>query len=280
MTDPRVKRIPGRTGADKPALSWIEPASPVPFHHQVKESLKRQVLSSELKPGDKLPSEFEIAETLGLSRNTVRQAILALVNEGLLYRKQGKGTFVSRERFRRGVPGLTGFNEYIRGLGQVPSSKVFLVEYTRAYTEVALRLQLPGDSLIVRVERQVCADGQPIGYHEIFLPPAVWEMIQLSPPDLNNQSFYNLIENNCRLALASADETIEVGYATPHVAKYLDVVPGSAVLLMSRLVYSHKDEPVCYAENVYRPDRYRYHLRYRRPTIDGSTRQILAVDNP
>ncbi|GAC1351000.1 MAG: hypothetical protein NVSMB27_38930 [Ktedonobacteraceae bacterium] len=86
--------------------------------------MRERILAGEWKAGDLIPSERELSEKYGISRMTVRQAITDLVNDGLFYREQGKGTFVSQRKITQQLIHLTGFTEDIRARGQRPDTKI------------------------------------------------------------------------------------------------------------------------------------------------------------
>src|SRR5579883_3160551 len=94
--------------------------------YQLTEIMRENIHSGEWKPGDLIPSERELGEQYGISRMTARQAITELVNEGLFYREQGKGTFVSRHKITQQLIRLTGFTEDIKARGQRPGTKVLI----------------------------------------------------------------------------------------------------------------------------------------------------------
>ena len=105
-------------------MSAIYRNSPLPRYYQLKEIMRERVQSDEWKPGDLIPSERELSEKYGISRMTARQAITDLVNEGLFYREQGKGTFVSQRKITQQLIRLTGFTEDIKARGQKPGTRV------------------------------------------------------------------------------------------------------------------------------------------------------------
>ncbi len=105
--------------------------SPVPRYHQLKEILREKVSTEEWKPGDLIPSERELSETYSISRMTARQAITDLVNEGLFYREQGRGTFVADNRITQQLLQLTGFTKDIQARGQRPSTIVLSAACTQ-----------------------------------------------------------------------------------------------------------------------------------------------------
>src|SRR5438105_13008663 len=98
--------------------------SPLPRYYQLKEIMREKVRAGEWKPGDLIPSERELGEKYGISRMTARQAITDLVKEGLIYREQGKGTFVSQRKITPQLNQPTGFTEDIRARGQLTSTEV------------------------------------------------------------------------------------------------------------------------------------------------------------
>src|SRR6266576_2922365 len=98
--------------------------SPLPRYYQLKEIMRERIRAGEWKPGDLIPSERELGEKYGISRMTARQAITDPVNEGLFYREQGKGTFVSQRKITQPLIRLTGFTEDIRAPGKRSSTRV------------------------------------------------------------------------------------------------------------------------------------------------------------
>src|SRR5260370_34090421 len=126
-------------------MSSIIRKSPLPRYYQLKEIMREKINSGEWKPGALIPSDGELGEQYGISRMTARQAITELVNEGLFYREQGKGTFVSRHKITQQLIRLTGFSEDIKARGQRPGSKVLSAEMFPADETTAEKLSIdPG----------------------------------------------------------------------------------------------------------------------------------------
>src|SRR5215472_9864244 len=143
-------------------MSAIYRNSPVPRYHQLKEILREKIRSGEWKPGDIIPSERELSETYGISRMTARQAITDLVNEGLFYREQGKGTFVSQRKITQQLLHLTGFTEDIKARGQRPGTKVLSAETIPADEGTAEKLRIDPGTSVFRLRRLRIADGSPL----------------------------------------------------------------------------------------------------------------------
>src|SRR6266581_4940641 len=120
-------------------MSAIYRNSPLPRYYQLKEIMRERIRSGEWKPGDLIPSERELGEKYGISRMTARQAITDLVNEGLFYREQGKGTFVSQRKITQQRTPRTVFPEDIRARGKRPSTRVIPAAMKAAEEETAKR---------------------------------------------------------------------------------------------------------------------------------------------
>src|ERR1700692_3080551 len=122
--------------------------SPLPRYYQLKEIMREKIASGEWNPADLTPSERELGEQYGISRMTARQAITELVNEGLFFREQGKGTFVSRHKITQQLIRLTGFTEDIRARGQRPGTRVLSASMLPADEVAAERLRIHPGQLI------------------------------------------------------------------------------------------------------------------------------------
>ena len=143
-------------------MSAIYRNSPLPRYYQLKEIMRERVQSDEWKPGDLIPSERELSEKYGISRMTARQAITDLVNEGLFYREQGKGTFVSQRKITQQLIRLTGFTEDIKARGQKPGTKVLSAQMFPADETTAEKLRIDPGTLIFRLQRLRLADDEPL----------------------------------------------------------------------------------------------------------------------
>src|SRR5450432_2399049 len=143
-------------------MSNIVRKGPVPRYYQLKEIMRERIGTGEWKPGDLIPSERELSEQYGISRMTARQAITELVNEGLFYREQGKGTFVSRHKITQQLIHLTGFTEDISARGQRPGTKVISAAMHVADEVIAEKLHINPGTPIFRLQRLRLADEEPL----------------------------------------------------------------------------------------------------------------------
>ncbi|MGE5483521.1 MAG: GntR family transcriptional regulator [Ignavibacteriales bacterium] len=234
----------------------VNPDIPIPLYYQIKEIIKADIAGGRLKPGDQISPETVLTAEYGVSRMTVRQAVLELVNEGLLYRKRGKGTFVAAPKITRGLARLTSFTEDMEARGLRPSGRVISLEEAAADEDVAGLLGVAGGAPVVRLERLRLADGTPMALEvgHMVLPRFEWVFSE----DLETDSLYRLLKEKYGVDLGRAHETIEVVVANRYEAGLLEVDPGVPLLKMERVSYDQKGEAVEVVKSVYRADRYKF----------------------
>jgi GntR family transcriptional regulator, N-acetylglucosamine utilization regulator len=247
------------------AMNVIIRRSALPLYYQLKEIMREKILSGEWKPGDQVPSERELCATYKLSRMTVRQAIMELVNEGVCYREQGRGTFVSQRKIAQQLVRLTGFTEDIRSRGQVPSTQVLSAQLIPADEMTAERLRIDVGQPVFRLERLRLADGEPLAIERSHLSFEGCEA--LVEEDLEHSSLYRQLETKCGIPLIEADQKLEAGLAGPEDAALLRIAPGSAVLYIRRITFTDRNQPVEYARSVYRGDKYTFFTHLKREEI-------------
>src|SRR5829696_7790201 len=123
-------------------------SGPLPRYYQLKEIIRERIRSGEWATGSPIPSERELCEQYGISRMTARQSITELVNEGYLYREQGKGTFVAQPKITQHLSQLTGFTEDMEARAKHPAAQVLHQQMIPADANLAAILQVkPGQLL-------------------------------------------------------------------------------------------------------------------------------------
>jgi GntR family transcriptional regulator len=236
--------------------------SAIPLYVRLREAIRERIAAGEWKPGDLIPSETKLLDTFPVSRATIRQALLELVREGLLLRKQGRGTFVATRKIAERLPQLASFSEEMRRGGLRASTRSVKVEVGPAPPRVTEGLRVPPGDAFVRLERVRCADGRPIVLLVSYLPLA----LGIDPDEDFSGSLYALLEGKYGIELGEALQVIEAGAADTHVAAQLDVEPGDPILIIRRGVFTRDERPVEYVEGFYPGDRYRYTVRLDRRT--------------
>ncbi|AOM84505.1 putative transcriptional regulator of N-Acetylglucosamine utilization, GntR family [Salisediminibacterium beveridgei] len=224
------------------------------MYYQLQEMLRKLIESGDLKPGDPIPSERELSEQHDISRMTIRQALTNLVNEGLLTRSKGRGTFVAEEKIEQPLMKLTGFSEDMRLRGIEPGSRLIQFDTVKAGDNVAKYLEIDPGTKVYQISRLRLGDGAPMAYETSFLR---MDGLLLKETDLQG-SLYALIEATLNKKIARARQTIEPSFATEDEAELLTVETGSPVLLLERITRFDDGTVFEYVKSAYRGDRYKF----------------------
>ncbi|QFT88641.1 HTH-type transcriptional repressor YvoA [Bacillus sp. THAF10] len=239
----------------------INKTSPIPIYYQLESHLKEQIKAGLLLPGDTIPSEREFAEKYEISRMTVRQAINSLVNEGLLYRKKGSGTFVAEKKLEQPLQGLTSFTEDMKKRGLTPTSRLIHFEIVPASTFVAEELQIREYAPVYEIKRLRMADGEPMALETSYLSANLVK--GLTEQDVN-ASIYAYIEEKLQLKISHADQSIESVKASLEDEKLLQMERQQPVLAIQRNTYLLNGTPLELVKSLYRGDRYKFHIQMNR----------------
>ena len=229
--------------------------SPIPIYVQIEELLKGLISKGEFPPGTAIPSERELTETYGVSRMTVRQSITNLVNEGLLYREKGRGTFVAAPKVEQPLNSMTSFTEDMLSRGMSPSSELLAFEKRNADKAIAAELQLEEGDEVIFVERIRYADSIPMAIERTYLPANIF-------PGLDKRalqgSLYDYVENTAGLKIGNAAQRMEAALAKKEDAKLLHVETPFAVLVIERISSLSNGMPFEAVHSTYRADRYKF----------------------
>ncbi len=243
----------------------------MPIHRQLAEYLTRQVRSGVLKPGDRILAENGISGILGVSRTTVRAALDHLVEDGLLIRHRGRGSFIAEPRLRRTVNHLYNFSESVREAGAEPSSELLQCEAVTADARTAEKLRLPeGNRNIFLLRRLRLADGKPLLLENSRIPYCLCPGIEAN--DFSRLSLYAVLRDRYGLEIESAGETIEAVLIDRESGRLLNCgtpAPGYKIERVARL----NSGAVCeYTSSITRADRCVFQLDLRSaPGRGGNT---------
>jgi len=221
----------------------IDEKTGMPLYLQLKEIIRRQIEEEIYHPGEKLPTEDEYCQQFSVSRITVRQAISKLVEEKLIIRKQGKGTYVAPVKLRRILPRLYSFSEDILASGMVPDSVVLEKVLVQADPETAEILRLPqGNPRIYRVTRIRRANQEPMLLETACFPAGLCP--GLEKRDLEIHSLYQILREEYGLKISYAEEQYEVTSLDQEKAELLRQVPRTPAFCIQRVAYLPGDVPV------------------------------------
>jgi len=220
------------------------------------ELLRSRIESGHFPVGSTLAPEVELAKTFGVSRATIRRAILELVNDGLLKRRPRVGTEVIRSRKVDDRSYFRGITEDLRRRGISSTVEVLKVEMVVPAPAIAEELQVPQSEELLRLVRVRKLAGVPFVLLNSYVP--IWVGLKLS--DDFARPLYQLIEATAKVHIAYGHDVLGATEATPEVAAALEVSVGSAVLRLRRTVYVDRNRPVEYVQAFLRSDLYEYHV--------------------
>lgn len=232
--------------------------SPLPLYYQLKQILLEQIETNEWNPGDLIPSEQELQDRYGLSRTTVRQTLSEMVNEGLLNRQRGRGTFVARKKMTHDPIKRLGASEYLEQQGIVAGWQVIEHGWAEPPEGVRERLQVGKDVQIYRVHRLRLADGEPIGYHFAYLPETTVAYMNVAA--LTEGGSLRYLRNAPQMENSIAHRAIEACVADDPEIELLGVERGHPILAIERTVTAVDGTPIELLWAAYRGDRFKYQI--------------------
>lgn len=233
----------------------------VPLHHQIKESLTLQIASGQWRPEDEVPSEAELCRHYGVSRGTIRRALADLENQGLVERRQGKGTFVARRKFEGSV--LGSYTLYRSGstVPHDPESRVLACARRAAPPDIKRLLGLEGPAEVYEVERIQFMEGVPVTLMRSLIPTDLCPGLETI--DLSQEHFYRVLEREFGLALLRAEEYLEPVLADDYVAGHLQIAAGAPIFHVERHSFTAGDRACEFRIAYMRGDRYRFRIDRR-----------------
>ncbi|MCM3024029.1 GntR family transcriptional regulator [Heyndrickxia ginsengihumi] len=235
----------------------IDKESPIPIYFQIQEYIRKMVESGEWEVGDAIPSERILSEQFSVSRMTIRQAVQGLVDEGLLTRKRGSGTFISSQKVEQPLEGRTSFTKLMEDRGMKPSSEIIAFQRRKAEGTEIKALKLSEDALVLLIERIRYGDDIPIALEKIVTP---WEISKDITKEELNQSFYQFLERKKGLKLGNGTQSIEAVAADERVAQLLKINNGSPVLSIERVTTLASGVPFEYVHSQYAGSRFKFYI--------------------
>ncbi len=235
-----------------------------PLWLQLKHAL-RDLITFDARPGDQIPTEAELCEIYALSRVTVRQAITSLVDEGLLVRHQGKGTFVPHERLAEPLSAQRHF--LLSGFDAAPPEDiaVYSVETVAVPEWISARMGLGQDEMALKVRKVLTAQGEAVAFRTTYIPADL--VPDLAAADLK-APLVVLLEQRFGIVAASAEETIEFIIADDFRADMLKIPVNHPLIMLERMVSGDDGQGIECSRTFYKADRFRFrrHLERRMAT--------------
>lgn len=224
-----------------------------PLYVQLMDELEASIRNGVYKPGDKIMTETEMAKEYGVSLITVRKAVGSLMEKGLVVRKQGKGTFVTKPKFSRNMRKLQSFTEMCEQMGVKPGAQVLENRLIMADKKVADRLGIEPGSNVVYISRLRLADGEPVQVEKSYFPLKYAFLLE---EDLNNGSMFECLKEKAGAKVASSEKMIELCRATAEEAALMDVKKGDYLLFVKSTAYDENGEPMYAGIQLINGDRF------------------------
>jgi GntR family transcriptional regulator len=229
----------------------------LPAYQKIQRAIRQRIEAKQLKPGDAVSSERELARIHNVSLMTARHALATLEREGVVERRRGAGTFVAPPRIQFNK--LMSYTEQMASRGLTPSSKIINAKIVEDEQEIAARLGLGAASRMVKIERVRITADEPFAMETCYLPAA--EFAELVHAPLARGSLFAALEHDYGIELAYADEEVAATVAEGRVAQLLNLRAGAPLLRIRQVIYSSKNQPLIYVVGVYRSERHSLFIR-------------------
>lgn len=237
----------------------LDRTSPVPLYFQIAVGIKDAIERGAFKAGQLLDTELRLADRLGVSRPTVRQAIQQLAQQGIVVRQRGVGTLVVTQRIERPVA-LTSLYDDLVASGCTPATTVLEIRELPANLDVATALSLTPEEPVLLVERLRLTDNAPLAVMRNYLPISLLAHDRLEAA-LEHSGLYDLLRRQ-GVEFHSADQVIGARKPTSREARLLETSRNGTVLTMTRTAFDRTGRPIEHGRHVYLAEQYSFTMKF------------------
>jgi GntR family transcriptional regulator len=228
-----------------------------PAYQRIQGAIRQLIEAGELKAGDPVSSERELARIHKVSLMTARHALAGLEREGVVERRRAAGTFVAPPRIHFNK--LMSYTEQMSSRGLPPSSKVITAKIIEGENEIAARLSMPAACKMIKIERVRHTADEPFALETCYLPADDFPGLVRAP--LGRGSLFATLERDYGVELSYSDEEVDATAADSRIAELLQIPRGAPVLRMRQVIYSSKSKPIIYVVGFYRSERHSLFIR-------------------
>jgi GntR family transcriptional regulator len=229
----------------------------IPAYRRIQTAIWKRIEAGELKPGDVVDSERELARIHQVSLMTARHALTSLEREGVVERRRGAGTFVAPPKIHFNK--LMSYTEQMASRGLVAGSELLCNKTIDYEPEIAARLAVPPNDRLVKIERLRHAAREPFALEACYLSEQEFGGLTSAP--LGRTSLFSTLEHDYGVELAHADEEVDATAADPRTAELLAVPRHAPLLRIRQVIYSTKGKATIYVLGFYRSDRHTLFIR-------------------
>jgi GntR family transcriptional regulator len=226
------------------------------MYKQLTKIIMSKIENGQWKAGDKIPSETELLKEYNVSRITVRAAITALVEDGILTRSQGKGTFVASQKSLYEANDHIGFTRSCLLAGKTPATKLLKAELVYPDAEIKEFLRLKEDEKVIMMERLRFVDNVPISIEANYYPLSFGFLLN----ENLEGSLFELLENKYHIFIAHSERTLEVYSATDYEAGLLKIKQNTPLLLFTDKQTDSENKPLFTSKQVYCTNSLKFYL--------------------
>ena len=231
---------------------------------RLKKDMHDRIVDGRFTPGEKLPSEPELAELFGVSRNSLREAIGLLENEGYLIKRKGIGTFITESDpiIKGGIERLKGIGEFIKEKGYLPGSVVEKHEQIDCGAQLAERLNLEPGEKAIKIETLKTASGKPVASCVDIIP---FKFLK-GPVDTDalKESIFDYLQTRHGIVISFAECDLIPSVSDEALAGKLKVEIGSPLLLLEQIHYDVQGKKVLFSKSFFPASKFAFKLIRRR----------------
>jgi DNA-binding GntR family transcriptional regulator len=243
------------------AKANFDPHSPTPLYYQAYAFLTNLISSDLFQIGDLLPPEIELAKWLSISRQTLRQTMNLLVEEGLVERFSGRGTFIREKSLRNEFFMDRSFSQQMTDLGKITHSKIIKIAKGKVDKNAPGLLHTNLGAPCLYLTRLRYVDQTPIGLQKAVILTA--RCPDIDTHDFTKESLFHIFTEVYQLVIAEIYHEVNAVIAPEKYTRLLEIDPTSPVLLERSITYLSNNEPIEATTSYYRSDKYKYSVRFR-----------------
>ncbi|HES4263081.1 TPA: GntR family transcriptional regulator [Streptococcus pyogenes] len=231
-----------------------------PLYLQIVDALEVKIRKS-MTANDKLLSERELSDLYGVSRITIRLALKELELRGLIYKKQGKGTYVSGiKEPATDLSSTYSFTEQMKKMGKMPKTEILSFEQYQVTPYLSGLLEIDVDTDVFELERLRIADDMPLMFERSYIPAQPFQGLSIA--DLKRKALYDIFAKDYQETIRLAEEEFYASIALDYEADLLEIKKGDPVLHIIRKTYNDKNILIEFTFSIARSDQFRYRVQH------------------
>lgn len=227
--------------------------APTPLYEQIKSIVKKDISEGNYKIGEKLPSEVKFAQMYGVSVITTRKALFELEQEGIVDRKQGKGTFVKEKKITKRMTSIASFTELCNSLGVKAGAEDIEKKIIIPKKRIQESLELDDNAMVVYVSRVRYADDDPVVIEKNYFSIDYGYLIN---EDLVDKSLFKILKQKSGFKIGNSNKSIDIVRAEKEHSRLLKVNIGDPLLRISSIAYLVEDTVAYVGEQIIKAEKF------------------------